>query len=135
MKNITVFTSNQPRHIGLLKELSKVSEKVYAIIESKTVHPGKIDGFFKKSNVMHQYFKEVIKSENKFFGNINFLPKNVIPIVIRMGDLNNLKMSILNKSLESDLFIVFGSSFIKGDLIDFLVDKKTINIHMGVSPY
>ena len=37
--------------------------------------------------------------------------------------------------LDSDLYIIFGSSFIKGDLIDFLIEKKAINIHMGVSPY
>jgi methionyl-tRNA formyltransferase len=30
---------------------------------------------------------------------------------------------------------VFGSSFIKGELIDFLVENKAINIHMGLSPY
>ena len=30
---------------------------------------------------------------------------------------------------------MFGSSYIKGDLINFLIKKKTINIHMGVSPY
>ena len=41
MKTITVFTSNQPRHVSLIKELSKVCDKVFAIIESNTVHPGK----------------------------------------------------------------------------------------------
>jgi methionyl-tRNA formyltransferase len=33
------------------------------------------------------------------------------------------------------LIIIFGSSYIKGDLIDKLVGKKAINIHMGISPY
>ena len=135
MKNITVFTSNQPRHLGLINELSKISNKVYAIIESNTIFTGKVNDFYKKSEIMQEYFNEVIKAENKFFGNPSFLPKNVRPFVIKMGDLNNLKIDILNKSLKSDLFIVFGSSFIKGNLVDFLVDKKTINIHMGVSPY
>tara|TARA_Y100000741_G_scaffold360891_1_gene343935 strand:+ start:618 stop:1412 length:795 start_codon:yes stop_codon:yes gene_type:complete len=135
MKNITVFTSNQPRHLALIHELSKVSKKVYAIIESNTVHPGKVEGFFKKSQTMQNYFSKVTESEKKFFGNLSFLPKNVSPLVIKMGDLNMIDISILNKSLESDLFIVFGSSFIKGELIDFLINKKAINIHMGVSPF
>ena len=38
MRGITVFTSNQPRHLGLVIELSKVYEKVYAIIECNTVN-------------------------------------------------------------------------------------------------
>jgi methionyl-tRNA formyltransferase len=30
---------------------------------------------------------------------------------------------------------VFGSSFIKGWLIDFLIENRALNIHMGLSPY
>ena len=44
-------------------------------------------------------------------------------------------MNLLKDLLKSDIYIVFGSSFIKGELADFLVQKKTINIHAGVSPY
>ena len=31
--------------------------------------------------------------------------------------------------------MVFGSSFIKGKLINFLIKKKAINIHAGISPF
>ena len=135
MKSITVFTSNQPRHLGLIHELSKVSDKVYAIIESNTVHPGKIEGFFKKSSIMQNYFSNVLKSEKRFFGNLSFLPTNVTPLIVKMGDLSLIDLSILKDCFQSDLFVVFGSSYIKGELIDFLVKQKAINIHMGVSPY
>ena len=37
--------------------------------------------------------------------------------------------------LKSDLYIFFGSSYIKGPLVNFLIKKKAINIHMGISPY
>ena len=33
------------------------------------------------------------------------------------------------------MYIVFGSSYIKSDLVDYLISKKAINIHMGISPY
>ena len=42
---------------------------------------------------------------------------------------------MLSDFLKSDLYIVFGGSFIKGPLADFLVKNKAINIHMGISPY
>lgn len=135
MKSVTVFTSNQPRHLNLINELSKVFEQVYAIIETNTVHPGKISDFFKKSSVMQSYFSKVIESENKFFGNHKFLPENVTPLIIRFGDLNMLDFSLLKNCLNSELFLVFGSSYIKGELVDFLVKKNAVNIHMGVSPY
>jgi hypothetical protein len=110
MKNITVFTGNQPRHLALIKELSKVCDKLYAVIESSTVNTGKVQDFYNKSPIMQDYFSEVIKSEKILFGNLSFLPENVIPLVIKMGDLNFIDFTLLKKSLNSDLYIVFGSS-------------------------
>ena len=52
-----------------------------------------------------------------------------------MGDLNHLKKADLKDFLESDIYVVFGSSYIKGFLVDFLIKRKAINIHMGLSPY
>ncbi len=132
---ITIFSSNQPRHLNLAKEFSKISDEVFFISEVKTLFPGKVDDFFKRSEIMQAYFKNVINSEKKIFKNISFLPANIKTFAIKFGDLNKLKKSHLNEALDSDFYIVFGSSFIKGWLIDFLIEKKAINIHMGVSPY
>ena len=52
-----------------------------------------------------------------------------------MGDLNKLSKQELSPALQSDIYIVFGSSYIKGWLIDYLLNKKAINIHMGISPF
>ena len=49
------------------------------------------------------------------------------------GDSESYKW--LFESLHSDLYVVFGSSFIKGWLIDFLIEKRALNIHLGLSPY
>tara|TARA_A100001234_G_C12540812_1_gene348785 strand:- start:354 stop:896 length:543 start_codon:yes stop_codon:yes gene_type:complete len=54
---------------------------------------------------------------------------------MKMNDLNFANTKQLSPALNSDLYVIFGSSYIKGWLIDFLVDKKAINIHMGISPY
>tara|TARA_B100001059_G_scaffold236132_1_gene284917 strand:+ start:27517 stop:28308 length:792 start_codon:yes stop_codon:yes gene_type:complete len=132
---ITIFTSNQPRHLSLIKELSKISKTVYAVIEVTTIFPGKIKDFFNNSIVMNEYFEKVRNSEKKFFGDITFLPSNVKPIIIKSGDLNNLKLNLISEGLHSDKYIVFGTSYIKSPLVDFLIDKKAYNIHMGVSPY
>lgn len=132
---ITVFSSNQPRHLNLAKQLSKIADKVYFVSEVNTVFPGKIADFFNKSNIMQRYFENVIKSENKIFGDIDFLPSNVRTLSVKSGDLNLLTKTHLSESLHSDIYIVFGASFIKGWLIDFLIERKAINIHMGISPY
>ena len=41
----------------------------------------------------------------------------------------------MSEYLKSDCYLVFGSSYIKGELANFLISKKTINIHAGLSPY
>jgi methionyl-tRNA formyltransferase len=105
------------------------------VSEVNTVFPGKVSDFFQKSEIMQDYFSNVIQSERKIFGDVDFLPNNVRTIAIKSGDLNFLSDLQLGNALSSDMFVVFGASYIKSWLIDFLVDKKAINIHMGLSPY
>ena len=132
---ITVFTSNQPRHIYLLNQLSSISDSCHAIIGSNTLFPGQSDGFFKKSNIMQRYFSKVLKSEEKFFGGPAFLKNKINALLMKSSDLNMLEKKILEPSLNSDIYIVFGATYIKGWLADELVRRRTINLHMGISPY
>ena len=132
---VTIFTSNQPRHLNLVWEFSKVSDQVFFISEVNTVFPGQIDDFFRKSQVMQTYFKNVINAEKNIFGDIRFLPNNVRTLSVKSGDLNKLSNIQIHEALNSDIYVVFGSSYIKGWLIDFLVEHGAINIHMGLSPY
>src|SRR5690606_39404976 len=46
-----------------------------------------------------------------------------------------LPIYVLADALDSDVYVVFGASYIRGPLIDYLVARGAINIHMGVSPY
>lgn len=132
---ITVFTSNQPRHIALIESLSGIAKQVYAVQECNTVFPGKTEDFFRKSKIMQKYFSYVMESEKKVFGDIKFASSNVTQLVLKSGDLNMVDINILKPALKSDIFVVFGSSYIKSPLIDILVEKEAINIHMGISPY
>ena len=132
---ITIFTSNQPRHISLIESLASVADQVYAIQECSTVLPGRIDDFYKKSETMQTYFGHVIEAERKVFGDLKFTSDNVTQLVLKSGDLSMVDMQTLSLALHSDYYIVFGSSFIKGPLCEFLIKNKAINIHMGVSPY
>jgi len=132
---ITIFTSNDLRHINLINKLAKISTKCFAIVEGKTLFPGKVDDFFKKTKLMKKYFANVKHAEKKFFSSNRFINENVKCKFIKQGDLNFLVKQDISEALNSDIYIVFGSSYIKGWLINFLIKKKAINIHMGLSPY
>ena len=132
---ITIFSGNQPRHLHLVRTLSQIGEEVFFISEATTVFPGSVEDFFKKSEVMKTYFEKVMAAEKNIFGEIDFLPKNVSQLCIKMGDLNQLSKHEIAQALDADLYIVFGASYIRGWLIDFLIEKNALNIHMGLSPY
>ncbi len=132
---ITVFTSNQPRHVNLINRLSEIADTVYAVQECNTIFPGQIEDFYKKTPIMQEYFSHVIQSEMNVFGDTAFTNSNVKSLSVKTGDLNRIALSVFSEALCSDYYVVFGSSYIKGDLIQFLVNNKAYNIHMGISPY
>lgn len=132
---ITVFTGNQPRHISLIAGLAGIADEVFAVQECRTVFPGEVEDLYKNSVVMREYFGHVIEAERSVFGGIDFLPRNVRSMSIRSDDINRIGMKTISKALESDHYVVFGGGYIKGALIDFLIGKRAINIHMGLSPY
>jgi hypothetical protein len=132
---ITVFTSNQPRHVALIDSLASIASEVFAIQECNTVFPGQVDDFFRKSATMQDYFTRVIRAEREVFGEPRFpRASNVRQLPIKMADVSRLDLSSFAPAMQSDVFVVFGASYIKGPLCDELVNRRAINIHMGVSP-
>ena len=134
---VTLFTSNNHRHNYLINLLSNFCDELWVIQECKTLFTGNIDEKYLNKNIIKKYFIKVLDAQNKIFKKefVNKNNKNIKTLPILNGELNKLSLSYLDNFLKSDIYIVFGSSYIKGELIDFLVKKKAINIHAGVSPY
>jgi len=133
--NITVFTSNQPRHVALIEAMASIADRVYAIQECNTLFPGQVPDFFQKSPVMQDYFSRVIDAESEVFGHPHLLPPNVRSMPMKMGDVSRMPCEWFGEALRADVFVVFGASFIKGSLCEHLVAHRAMNIHMGISPY
>ena len=134
---ITLFTSNKNRHNYFINLLSTISNELFVIQECDTIFPGVIPGHYQVLPIMKKYFENVNNVQSKLFGNsyVNNLKKNIKILPMLFGDLNKCPIGLLTDFLKSDVYLVFGSSYIKGELIDFLVKQRAINIHAGVSPY
>ena len=134
---ITLFTSNKNRHNYLINLLSEVSDELYVIQECGTIFPGIVPGQYQVSPIMKKYFENVNNAQSSLFGNsyVNNKNKNIKILPMIFGDLNQCSLNLLSDFIKSDVYVVFGSSYIKGELVDFLVKQKAINIHAGVSPY
>ena len=134
---ITLLTSNKNRHNYLINLLSGVSDELYVIQECDTIFPGIVSGHYQVSPTMKKYFENVNNAQFLLFGNsyVNSKKKNIKILPMVSGDLNQSSMDLLSDFLKSDVYIIFGSSYIKGKLAEFLIKQKAINIHAGISPY
>ena len=132
---ITLFTSNKNRHNYLINLLSEVSKELFVVQECDTILS--VPGHYQASPIMKKYFENVINAQYQLFGNsyVNNKKKNIKILPMILGDLNQCSINLLSDFLKSDIYVVFGSSYIKGELVDFLIKQKAINIHAGVSPY
>ena len=131
--NITLITSDQIRHNYLVNLLSNIATKLNVIQEKKTFFSNQN----KISNLMKNYFLKVDDAQKKVFGNaaIDKKNQNIKLLSLENKELEKCSLNSLSDFLNSDIFIVFGSSFIKKDLVNFLIDHKALNIHLGISPY
>ncbi len=134
---ITLFTANNKRHTYLINLLSKVCKKLYVIQENNVILSDVIPKRYPSTQIMKNYFERVSKAQENYFGDC-FLDKGseVIEILkLSPGDINKYSLSKLENFLDSDFYIIFGGSYIKDPLANFLIKKRAINIHMGISPY
>jgi len=134
---VTLFTSNNHRHNYLINLLSNFCDQLWVIQECKTLFTGRNDEKYQNKKIIEKYFIKVLEAQSKIFKKefVNKDNKNIKTLPILNGELNKLPLSYLDDFLKSDIYVVFGSSYIKGELVDFLVKQKAINIHIGVSPY
>ena len=134
---ITLFTSDKIRHNYLINLLYKISDKLFVVQECSSITPDIMSSNCIMSPTIKKYFENVNIAQSKLFGKsfINNLKRNIKILPIQAGDLSKYPMDLLLDFLKSDIYIVYGSSYIKGDLSNFLVERRAINIHAGVSPY
>jgi methionyl-tRNA formyltransferase len=132
---VTIFTGDNKRHLGLVNSLTQVAEQVHAVIEvSKSSTAAETD-LLKATSPIARYMNFVRNAENSYFADSTKTTKGVATTECNSSDLNLLSQSDLAAALDADFFLVFGSSFIRGWLCDFLVSKSAVNLHMGLSPF
>ena len=134
---ITLFTTDKKRANYFINFISKICTNLYVVQEHGFKIPGKSTEQSNYPNIIKKYFDNVYAAEKRIFGNpvLKKKEKKIKILSIKLGELSNLPLNHFQDFWKSDYYIVFGSSYIKGELVDFLIKKKAINIHMGVSPY
>lgn len=132
---ITLFTCSEARHIALAHTLAEIADELKVCTEVRTFFSGEVEDFFHKSPVMAEYCSHMNRAQEQVFGHPRPFPRSAQVMAMKVGDLSRVPLSWMDPLLHSDLYIVFGATFINGPLIAFLTEHRAVNIHMGVSPY
>ncbi|MDA8708016.1 formyltransferase family protein [Hellea sp.] len=133
--NIALFTSNQPRHVFFAEKLIAMGHNLHLVQEVSTLMPGKKKGIFRRSETMARYFERVIAAERALFGQPRAVSSAASVVQVPMREISGAPLNKFEQALGCDAFILFGCSYIKGDLAEALIAKKAVNIHMGISPF
>lgn len=112
-----------------------MTDDLFVVIHGNTVFPGGRPGYYRNSAVVGAYFEHVTAAERTVFGHPRFTPKSARCLVALSGDINMMPLEWFGPALEADEYVVFGSTYLKGPLCDFLVTRRAYNIHMGCSPW
>ena len=128
-----LFTGNQPRHIALANLLASIADEVYVVQETTSVAPPAAPS--EADGSRSDYFVRMRAAEQRVFGRGGFLEANVRSLAVARSELRHVDLASLSPALDADAIVVFGASFIKPPLVDRLIARGAVNVHMGVSPY
>ena len=137
-KKIVILSGQELRHEFFRKYLA--SQLSYDVVgcfcegEEKSLQNRLIEENLLKG-ILEQHVNKRKESEENFFRSFNSSSKDIEnTFFIKKGEINTKLIFEQIKNLRPDLLICFGSSIIKGNLIDFY-KGKIINVHLGLSPY
>ena len=128
---VAVFTGNALRHRALISRLVEGFANVSAVIEEPSI----VTGVSSMAPAYKEYFELLRSSEKKIFKDCFKNGPHADSLKIAYGSLAENEEAILEHIKDSDVIIVYGASYIKGALCQALIERRAINIHLGVSPY
>jgi len=114
-----------------VENLATIADQVFVVHEVA----GSLVPSQKRAPSMRAYFERVTAAEKKFFGVPRVSPPNIRHLAMMSGDASHLPLEVYGEALNSEVFVVFGASFLKGDIGRFLEEKQAINCHIGMSPF
>ncbi len=131
MKRVIIITSHELRHKFLCHFLSsqKKIQLLYGIHEEIVKLSENIK--LKKYNIFKKHVHQRFKSEKKYFSKYS---KRYNSIYVKKGIVNETSFIKKIKKDKPDFIITFGCSILNENFIKNF-KKKTINIHLGLSPY
>ena len=131
MKRVIIITGHETRHKFLCHYLSSqknihllygIHEEIVKLSENKKLN---------KYRIFKKHVSQRLKSEKKYFSKFS---KKYNSIYVQKGIVNEVSLIKKIEKDRPDFIITFGCSILKENFIKKF-KNKTINIHLGLSPY
>lgn len=127
---LALFTSNSLRHKYFANRLAELADEAVVVCEVKR---SDADADNADDMIFRKHFQARFDEESRQFAAHSSFNLNAIPIVHGEVNFPNILKTITE--FEPDATVIFGSSIIREPLLSFLPTRRTINLHLGMSPY
>lgn len=135
MNKIIFLTSDSFRHKYIAHQLSTYFDLKLIITEKKSAKIEDTTDFLEEEIVFTKnHFQARLESEHFYFEDYSRFPNEVKRVELSHGEINTQKVYKTITSIKPDRIILFGTSIIKGELLQ-KYEGKIINLHLGLSPY
>jgi folate-dependent phosphoribosylglycinamide formyltransferase PurN len=130
---VVLLTSNENRHRYAASRLAAGTDLVGVVAEVKASNITSASPLqAEEQKIVDRHFAERDHAEQKLLG-MNKFP-NTDRIEIRNGAVNDPEILEWIEKREPDAVVLYGTSLIKGPLLD-AYSGRMVNLHLGLSPY
>ena len=132
---VVLLTSTSLRHKYIAHRLAEEFNLELIISEGKSETIEKTAGLPEEdANFISRHFQMREESEREFFGAYQEFPEEVSLLELEHRGINSDETTELVENIAPDLIVLFGSSILKGPLMESY-KGRIINLHLGLSPY
>ena len=135
--DIVILTNSYLRHKAFVKRLQKSNKINLKGVFYEKNHPFKLISSNNNDCIKTRHLDARDVSEQDTFGwFLNFNDKKIVKeeLSVNRGWFSTNEALKKIKNLQPDLIIVYGTSIIKGPILE-IFHNRIINIHLGLSPY
>ena len=127
---LLVLTSNAIRHQFIANTLAEAAEEAVVVCECR---PSDAAGLAAGSSSMAAHFRLRHETERAWFSGHDVFRASTLPVLYGEAHLPSTVQIV--KEFRPDLCVVFGASLIRDPLFSLLPAGRTVNLHLGLSPY
>ncbi|MBU0671095.1 formyl transferase [Patescibacteria group bacterium] len=131
--SLVIMTGNNTRHKYFANKLIEVFDVKGVVSETKRA-PSQTDNA-EDERLIEEHFEERERKELHYFpNNDSFNLSQDVMLRVPMGESNSRRAFNFVAAKKPNFVVLFGTSIIRDPLLSHL-DKRMMNIHLGLSPY